>query len=113
MSEQETFEILSLRQESSTYNSIHWTNCDGQLHRKFGPAIEYANGDRAWYLEDKRHREDGPAIECVNGTKLWYKHGRLHRLDGPAIAMCNGQIQWYIEGVKLTREEFRERTRHA
>ena len=36
---------------------------NGNLHRKDGPAIEYANGSKAWYLNGKRRREDGPAIE--------------------------------------------------
>ena len=37
------------------------------LHREDGPAIEYANGNKHWYLNGKLHREDGPAIENANG----------------------------------------------
>jgi hypothetical protein len=25
-----------------------------------------------WYLKGKLHREDGPAIEWANGTKYWW-----------------------------------------
>jgi hypothetical protein len=39
-------------------------------------ALEYSNGDKYWYLNDKLHREDGPAIEAANGTKYWYINGK-------------------------------------
>jgi hypothetical protein len=29
----------------------------------------YANGDKEWWLNNKRHREDGPACEWANGDK--------------------------------------------
>ena len=31
----------------------------------------YDNGDKHWYLNNKRHRENGPAIEYANGGKEW------------------------------------------
>ena len=37
----------------------------------------YANGDKRWYLNDKRHREDGPAVEYADGTKLWYLNDKI------------------------------------
>jgi len=30
-----------------------WFNIQGQRHREDGPAIEYANGSRFWYLNGK------------------------------------------------------------
>lgn len=48
---------------------------NGQLHRKNGPAVEYANGNKEWYIEGKLHRIDGPAIECANGFKEYYVYG--------------------------------------
>tara|TARA_R110000772_G_scaffold64176_6_gene143513 strand:- start:3100 stop:3348 length:249 start_codon:yes stop_codon:yes gene_type:complete len=45
------------------------------LHREDGPAVEYANGDNAWYLNGNRHREGGPAIEDVDGHKEWWIDG--------------------------------------
>jgi len=41
------------------------------LHRLDGPAIEWANGYKAWYINGQRHREDGPAFESANGDKYW------------------------------------------
>ena len=35
----------------------------------------YDNGDKSWYLNDERHREDGPAIEWVDGSKYWFLNG--------------------------------------
>lgn len=50
------------------------------LHRIDGPAIESANGDRAWYLNGKRHRMDGPAIEWYDGGEVWLING-VHIFD--------------------------------
>ncbi len=33
------------------------------------------DGNKYWYLNDKLHREDGPAIEYANGNKSWYING--------------------------------------
>jgi hypothetical protein len=46
------------------------------FHREDGPAIEYASGYKAWYLNGKRHREDGHAIEYASGYKAWYLNGK-------------------------------------
>ena len=46
--------------------------------------IEWANGDKFWYLNEKLHREDGPAVECAYGYKAWYLNGKRHREGGPA-----------------------------
>jgi len=39
--------------------------------------IEYTvkvhdNGSRCWYLNGNLHREDGPACEFTNGTREWW-----------------------------------------
>jgi hypothetical protein len=58
------------------YKTIRWYNDKEKLHRLDGPAFEYANGDKAWYVDGKRHRLDGPAIEEANGYKAWYVNGK-------------------------------------
>jgi len=35
----------------------------------------YENGDKRWFQNDKLHRLDGPAIEWIDGTKWWYING--------------------------------------
>lgn len=52
-----------------------WYNYRGQLHRMDGPAIEYADGGKSWYQNNKLHRIKGPAVKCVNGDKYWYQNG--------------------------------------
>lgn len=91
----------------------YWRNEDGQLHREDGPAVEYVNGHKSWWVEGEKHRTDGPAIEWANGTKQWLVNGKKHRLDGPAIEYADGNKSWYIEGKKLTESEFNKRTKQT
>jgi len=79
-----------------------WDTC--KLHNPYGPAIERANGNKVWYLNDKRHRKDGPAFECTNGDKEWYVNGKRHREDGPAVEYAHGHKEWWING-KFHRED--------
>ena len=79
------------------------------LHREDGPAIEYSDDSKEWYLNGELHREDGPAIEDPNGYKAWCLNGKLHREDGPAIEWAEGDKDWYLNGEKLTEEEFNAR----
>jgi len=81
-----------------------WVN--GKLHRLDGPAVESSDGFKSWWLNGKLHRLDGPAVEWANGYKSWYQNGNLHRLDGPAVCGSHGGKQWYIGGVKYTEEKF-------
>ena len=53
----------------------------GKLHREDGPAVEYSDGSKAWYLNGKCHREDGPAIEWTDVERLWYKDGHLSTIS--------------------------------
>ena len=53
-------------------DTIEYRNLLGQYHREDGPAIEWHNGRKSWFINNKRHREDGPAIEYSDGSKSWY-----------------------------------------
>lgn len=66
--------------------------------------MQLKNGDKHWYINDKRHRLDGPAIERVNGNKDWYLNNKLHRVGGPARELSNGDWYWYFNG-RLHRED--------
>jgi hypothetical protein len=83
---------------------------NGKRHREDGPAIEGANGYKRWYLNGKRHREDGPAIEYPNGYRAWYLNNEFHREDGPAIEWSDGYKGWYLNGVCHTEKEFKMKT---
>ncbi len=61
--------------------TVIYRNELGQYHREGGPAVEFVNGDKFYYINDKLHRDGGPAIEFANGDKYYYKNGKPH-LDG-------------------------------
>ena len=45
------------------------------LHRESGPAIEWSNGDRSWYIDGSLHRIDGPAVDWID-FKCWVVNGK-------------------------------------
>ena len=51
------------------------------------------------------HNRGGPAAEWPNGAKWWYVDGKPHRLDGPAIEYLDGINSWYIHGNRLNTKE--------
>jgi len=83
--------------------SKHWY-LNGKLYREDNRAFELADASKHWYLNGKLHREDGPAIECADGSKYWYLNGKRHREDGPAFEWSDGSKSWYLNG-KLHRED--------
>ena len=83
--------------------TIKYRNDKEQLHREGDlPAIEWANGDRHWWINGKRHRDNGlPAIENADGDKFWFRNGLVHRDNGlPAIEWANGDRHWYVNGKR-------------
>ena len=86
-------------------DKLHYSDREMKIqHREDGPAIERANGYKAWYSNGKLHREDGPAIEYANGDTSWYINGKLHREDGPAAEYAiYGTKQWWVNGKILKR----------
>jgi hypothetical protein len=79
----------------------------------------YPDGTKLWYLNGKLHREDGPAIEYLNGYKEWYLEGeqlteeeynrRMNPVQQLTIEYLNGYKEWYLEGEQLTEEEYNRR----
>lgn len=119
----------STQKTSHSGDKSFWLDNDGELHREDGPAVEHANGTKAWYKKgrlhrlggpalvydngDERwykdgllHREDGPAMSDVDGLKEWHLNGRRHRIDGPAIMLSGGLQEYYVNGRKFSEEEF-------
>lgn len=75
-------------------------------HREDGPAVEYTNGTKLWYINGSYHRDDGPAKVFRGGDKHWFRHGLPHRDDGPAIEYANGDQEWFLDGKKFSEEQF-------
>jgi hypothetical protein len=76
--------------------------------------IEINEFGSKFYYKDRKmtifHREDGPAAEWSNGNKFWYLNGKLHREDGPAIEWSNGDKVWFLNNTIYTEEEFKKKT---
>lgn len=73
----------------------------GRKHCESGPALEFNNGYKAWYVCGEFHREDGPAIIDPDGGKFWYINGERHREDGPAIEHRDGRQEWWYRGIAV------------
>ncbi len=54
------------------------------------------------------HRTDGPAVEYSNGSKEWWINGKLHRENGPAIILGNGVKWWFLNDIEYSEEEYQE-----
>jgi hypothetical protein len=65
-------------------------------------------GHKRWINNEhkKFHREDGPACEYNDGSKTWFLKGRLHRLDGPAKDWADGTKMWYVDGQQYSEKQF-------
>ena len=57
MDEQEVFDALKYRIEVDTRGTRWYYNSANQLHRDDGPAIEYSDGVKPWYINGKRLTE--------------------------------------------------------
>ena len=64
-----------------TPGDVYYTNSEGKLDGGKGPALITAGGSKVWMKDGVRHREDGPAIEYKNGDKDWFLFGK-HILKG-------------------------------
>ena len=94
----------------STCNKKYYKDKEMTIfHREGGPAIEYNDGLRYWFIDGKYHRVGGPAIEHNGGLQIWCIDGKRHRENGPAIIRVNGSKLWYIHGKHMTEKEFDDR----
>jgi hypothetical protein len=60
---------------TSDNGCVYRYNFDGHFHCSNGPAIEYKNGSRFWYVRGYCHRENGPAKEFSTGRKEYWLFG--------------------------------------
>ena len=98
-----------MRKETDSYGDTRYYNDLNQLHRKDGPAVECADGNKYWYLNYQLHREDGPAIEFANGDKYWYLNNQPHRVDGPAVEYADGRREYWLLGIKYSKKNYLQR----
>ena len=72
--------------------------------------MEYPNGYKRWYLNDKLHRENGPAIEGTSGYKYWYLNDveyteeEFNKKMAPAVEMTMSEIEELVgKKVKVVK----------
>jgi len=100
--------MTKYRVEIDEQKTIRWYKWEtDEHHREDGPALEYANGDKVWFLNGECHREDGPACEGANGTKKWFLNGECHREDGPACEWSDESKSWYLNGKLLSEKQWK------
>ena len=75
----ETYKTKDGYRVESAVGNIFWFNNNGERHRVDGPAVEFVDGSKYWYVNNKQHRIDGPAYIGANGTKIWYVNGKEMR----------------------------------
>jgi hypothetical protein len=55
-------------------------------------------GTKQWILNEKWHREDGPAIEYPNGNKYWFLNNEeVHPETIVDLWLSRGVFCWYDE----------------
>ena len=95
-------------------DSFDWKSfqCDLNIYSKeFAEDFKHEIEVFVWKnSQQKLHRLDGPAVEYADGDKRWYLNGEYHRVDGPAREFSNGDKYWYLNGKELTKEEHSEKT---
>ena len=79
-----------------TFGNKEWRNVDGVVHREDGPAIEWKDGTKSWYLNGQRHREDGPAVEWKDGTKSWYLNDKEYTEEEFALLQFMKGVNVYV-----------------
>lgn len=76
------------------------------LHRLDGPAVEFDDGSKQYYVNGLEHRIGKPACIWCDGTREWYVNGKHYRLNGPAIEYNTGDKEWWINGKQYSKKEF-------
>lgn len=70
---------IVIENRPASNNNYRWciknTHC---LHNEGEPAIEYKNRSKFWHQHGKLHRLDGPAAEYADGSKCYYVDNILY-----------------------------------
>jgi hypothetical protein len=85
-------------------NKFYFSDKEMQIcHREDGPACEYSDGTKTWFINDNYHREDGPAIEYSDGTKAWYLSGKFFtEVQFKARTSPHNGKKVVVDGVEYT-----------
>jgi len=81
---------------------------DDSYQKLLDSIIEFQRDDnyRLYYKGHLVHRDDGPACEWSDGSKTWYIDGKKHREDGCALEYTNGRREYFIDGIEYSKKEY-------
>ena len=79
------------------WGCIYFKNEKGDYHKEDGPAVEYPNGYKAWFINGERHREDGPARITSEGILQYWLNDRMFIKE-----------DWEVEVAKLKLKRIKE-----
>ena len=78
----------------------HWIQYINE-HPNFTGCLINKDNIKAWYKDGKWHREDGPAMEYVNGSKYWYLNDvRYNSEQEWIIAMRKIKIEKVLKQIE-------------
>jgi hypothetical protein len=72
-----------------------------EIPENFTGVVEFPRRTKWWFKEGKEHREDGPAREYIDGDKEWWLEGKFYYLknirDYVVLDSYQGKygIMWY------------------
>lgn len=99
--------------QSYNRERIVWKLPNGDIHREYGPAIEFSTGDKIWIKHGFIHREDGPALEAVTGTGVisWWIinfYRQEKESYNQQIFGSNDELKYWIYGIALIEAQFNQ-----
>jgi hypothetical protein len=75
---------------------FYFLKCPGRiLHCEYGPAVEYKNGHKFWYYNNRLHRVGGPAVEYNDGKKEYWLGGHMYSDDDYNKMMSNTPLLYW------------------
>jgi hypothetical protein len=83
---------------------IEWRKPNQEIHREFGPAVVFKNGEKKWYQNGKLHRLGQPAHIKPDGSSFWFIEGSLHRDNGPAVENPN-KTEYWLDGFEISQDD--------
>ena len=98
-------ETLVLTCDVDNYGVKRYLNHRGQLHRVYGPAMEYVIEPLAW---NQYYTFADIALKYRTGEKVkeWYQNSQRHRTDGPAVEYSGGYHEYWIYGKHYSKRQF-------
>ena len=89
-------------------NEFGFTVCNRETNMvdcEYFPAQKDKHGNTWKYRNGKLHTESGPAVEYIDGRKEWYVDGKRHRLYGPAVS-GDGTEEYWVNDKEYSKENY-------